>query len=320
MGLAFPARGRVRPTHLDNFAAERTVLLPGDLIRADELDLVVTKHLVVPGGKRAKLPVEAVSLRAPREPGPEPAFLHAAVPPTLRWAFTRSIRAREATALINGWADAAGLTTTRRAPANLASGATIRDRATEYRQALSRVPRAGPGLQQVGYVALLDGTPLVVEVFGKAGDFRARWPELVRALAVEACLLEAREEVLTTDMAPSGNPDRFLTDVRRLTLELHGKADSTRVPGGGRVFRVKTSQGDMTGLVVDGDRVVHALLLTDPRRRREGGEDTFDPDIVSGRRPQSEFERRFKDRMRKRPPLPGGGARPPFPRRPGEDD
>ena len=147
----------------------------------------------------------------------------------------------------------------------------------------------------------------MLEVFGSPTQLGARWPHLVRALAVEAAVLEVQLELIGEELSDTEDPNRYLADVRRLTLELHGEGRARKAGGGSRIHETRTSQGMLRGLVVDDD-LVHAVLLTDPRLRREGGDDGFDPNLLSGRRPRSEYERRLRER---RSGFGGGGRRVP---------
>jgi hypothetical protein len=56
--------------------------------------------------------------------------------------------------------------------------------AKEYTQSLGEVPQAGEDV--VGYVALINGSINSAEIYGNNSLFRAAWPKLLNALAVEA--------------------------------------------------------------------------------------------------------------------------------------
>ncbi len=316
LGFRGPGGGRRRPLRLDHLIEGRLLVLPGEVVRDEQVDVAVTEHVVVGPESHAELPLADVSEPAPKEePRTERRFLPGKLPPTLRWAVGPDAPERDLADTLEDWAADAGLEDGRRSAVDLAQGAKIRDRVADYQRALGSLSRAPLGLQTVGYAAVVDGAPVVVETFGDGKLFASAWPSLVQALAVEAAVLESRGELLGEDIAPSGQPDRFLAPVRELLLQCFERDPETHAARGtGRVIQVATPLGVLRGVVLDKDRLVHTLLVTDPRRRGGGEGPDFDPGVISRKARPTAAEQRWLDRRKDRNPPPP----PPVPKPPNE--
>ena len=320
LGFSAPSGGRTLPLRVDNLIEERLLVLPGQIVRSDRFDLAFTDYVAVKQRSSAEAALKIISKRAPDdEPRPERAVLAQWLPPTLRWAVGPDGNGRDLSSTMESWARDAGLEGGRRSMADLAAGTVIRDRVGDYIESLRDLSRAPPGLQLTGYAAILDGAPVVIETFADGESFRSVWPELLRALAVEASVEEARASLLDQELPPSGQPDRLLPAVRKMLLSFFTpKHDSRNARHTGKVFSVSTARGPLNGLVLDKTVFVHAVIVTDPRRRGTEEKDDFDPGVISRKARPTQAEQRWLDRRRGRnpptPPPPGG--RPPTPPRP----
>jgi hypothetical protein len=313
LGFSAPSGGRTQPLRLDNLVEDRLIVIPGQIVRSDRYDLAFTEHVAVKKRAGTDAPLEVVSERAPDdEPRPERVILDRHMPPTLRWLVSPDSNERELPKVFEAWARDAGLETGRRSMADLGDGTVIKDRVGEYLGALRTLSRAPPGLQTVGYAAILDGAPLIVETFADGQLFTKIWPSLVRALAVEAAVEEARAALLDQELAPSGQPDRLLSAVRAMLLSFYERApEIRRAQHTGNLFTVGTPRGTLRGLVLDRSEFVHAVMVTDPRKRGTEEEDEFEPGVIRRKARPTEAEKRWLDRREKRkPPAPGSGPIP----------
>ncbi len=321
IGIASKSPKRTRPMHFDNFGEARLVLVPGQVVRADRIDLAVTDHAVVRKRSRIEIPLVAASSDAKAsEERPEKSILKTFLPPTLRWHAMQHPKSQEMREEVQDWADRAQQPDGRRSPADLRDAPVIAERVEEYARALSGVTSSPAGLQTVGYAAVLDGTPIVFETFGDGELFRQAWPGILRGMAAEAALKEVKESLLDQEIPPSGQPDRFLAPVREVILSFYGSdVEVGPVRADGKRYSVTTPTGTLHGLVLDRTTLVHLIMVTDPRRRGTGDDDTdFDPGVISRKARPTEAEKRWLDRRNKRkpappppvpvPPVPGNGG------------
>ena len=307
LGFMASSGGRAFPLRLDNLVEERLIVFPGQIVRSDRYDLAFTQAVVVNGPGRVESPLAVVSAAAEgNDPRPERRVLPAWLPPTLRWAIGPDAPERDVSDTINSWIRDAGVQPPRRSAAALARGATIHERVADYVRVLGTLSRAPAGLQTVGYAAVVDGTPLIVESFADGTLFSTVWPGLIEALAVEAALTESRAGVLDEEVPPSGQPDRFLAAVRALLLTFYERAPEVKkARETGELLAVAAPRGTVRGLALDKDVFVHAVLITDPRRRGTDGEDDFQPGVISRKARPTQEEERWKDRRDGRtPPAP----------------
>jgi len=313
LGFTAPSGGRTLPLRLDNLVEERLIVFPGQVVRSDRYDLAFTEHVVVKGRSGTDAPLAVASEAAPSdEPRPERRVLPAWLPPTLRWAIGPDAPERDLPDTLTSWVRDAGLEQGRRSTADLARGTVIHERVADYVRALGTLSRAPAGLQTVGYAAVLDGAPLIIESFADGAALGKAWPGLVEALAVEAALTEAREGLLEEEVPPTGQPDRFLAAVRALLLTFYERApESRKARQTGQLLDVRTPRGTLRGLELDKDAFVHAFLVTDPRRRGTDAEDDFDPGVISRKARPTAAEERWLDRRKNRDPAPPPNPQPP---------
>ncbi len=316
VGFRAPSGGRSMPLRLDNLIEERLVAFPGQIVRSDRFDLALTDHVVV--GKRAGtvVPLEYISTAAPAdEPRPERRVLDTWLPPTLRFAVGPDAPPRDLQDTLRAWARDGGLESGRISMADLGRTELLKERVADYVRALGTLSRAPAGLQTVGYAAVLDGEPLVVETFADGKWFADHWTALIQALAVEAAVLEAREEVIEEEIAATGEPDRFLGAVRELLLTFYRSEPQARsARQEGEILEVATPLGTLRALVLDRTSLTHLTLVTDPRRRSTSEELDFDPGAISRKRRPTQAEERWLDRRKKNPnapPIPQPGPTPP---------
>ena len=185
------------------------------------------------------------------DPRPERRILPSWLPPTLRWAISPDAPERELPKTLRSWARDAGVEGSRSSMADLARGTEINQRTADYVRALGTLRRSPPGLQTVGYAAVLDGAPLIIESFADSSLLTAAWPSVVEALAVEAAVTEAREGLLEEEIAPTGQPDRFLTPVRAMLLTFYERSpDIKNARHTGKQYTVSTPRGTVRGLVL----------------------------------------------------------------------
>lgn len=313
LGFTAPSGGRTLPLRIDNLVPDRLVVLPGQLVRSDRFDLAFTEHVVVKGRNGTDAPLAVASEAAPAgDPRPERRILPSWLPPTLRWAVGPDAPERDLPDTLTSWVRDAGVEQGRRSTADLARGTVIHERVADYVRTLGTLSRAPAGLQTVGYAAVLDGAPLVIESFADGSMFTTVWPGLVEALAVEAALTEAREGLLEEEVPPSGQPDRFLAAVRATLLTFYERApDGRKARHTGQLLDVRTPRGTLRGLELDRDTFVHAFLVTDPRRRGTDAEDDFDPGVISRKARPTAAEERWLDRRKDRNPAPPPTPDPP---------
>ncbi len=306
LGFTAPSGGRVLPLRLDNLLENRLIVFPGQIVRSDRYDLAFTEHVVVRSRSGTDAPLTTISEPAPAaDPRPERRVLGAWLPPTLRFAIGPDAPHRDLPFTLQAWARDAGITTGRVSAADLARGTVVRARVADYVRALGALSRAPAGLQTVGYAVVVDGTPLIVESFADGTMLDAVWPGIIESLAVEAAVTEAREGLLGEEIAPSGQPDRFLAAVRALLLTFYERRpESHKTRQTGTVLTVTTPRGTVRGLVLDKDVFVHAVLVTDPRRRGKNPEDDFEPGVIGRKARPTQAEERWRDRRKDRDPTP----------------
>ncbi|MCG3135599.1 MAG: hypothetical protein HMLKMBBP_03320 [Planctomycetes bacterium] len=330
--------GRTRIT-VRNLAPTPYVALVGDVIRAEDADYAVTERTILKADGQADVLVVRASRIAPvAHPDPDgrkaaPDAWRGSLPgPALRFLVEEGAREKVVAAATNDLAREAGLETPRRSPSDLAAAQSISPRVIEYATALGTIP-AGPSVARrrlVGYAALIDGGLAALETVRDDAEFRALWPDRLRGLAVESALWEVENDVLTKDVEPSKEPDRFLTDVKAAILAVYGAETAVkRHPGGHRELSWRTGRDLGRALVHtateppasgaappagprgDAPVIVQFLLLRDPTQRHSPTEDgpPLDPGVITRKFRRTPFEQRWLDRRNGRLPEPGDGGR-----------
>ena len=297
-------KSRLRYTSL---VPERTLVLPGDVVRTQFADYVVTHPVVALEKREVDLPV----VRASRDvrgdvAEQETLVLGPQLPPGLRWLDLADPKPGKLLAAAQIWADDVELDTERRSPAELGDAKPIAERVAEYAEKLGVLPRppGAAGRDIVGFVALLDGEVMTLETFGTASAFGAAWPKLLRGVAVEAARDEVRLGLLGEDLPPPADPDRFTASVKADLLALYAlRIDRDPAKDEGEEFRLPVPNAGAVAIVLPDERVAHFVLCTDPDHRGEGGTgEEFEPGVASRKARPSEAEARWLQRRGQRQP------------------
>lgn len=306
IGLPQPRPGRTRALRLENLTDGRRIAVPGEVVRGDIVDVALTQQVIVGPGGRVDLPAVTVSdPAAPDAAREERRFLGHVLAPTLRWFVMSSERPKDTLERIRKWARPIESKAGRRSAADLGAAERIAERVGEYKKALIGLQRAPAGQELVGYAAVLDGAPLVLETFGSGGYFAEIWPRVVDGLAVEAAREEVENGLLEEEMPPSGDPDRFIAAVREKILSLYAiKPDIASAREDGKIYTLKTPKGLVKALVIDKTVLAHTLFVTDPARRAGPDPEGFDPGVISRKARPTEAEKRWLERRNGRTPQP----------------
>ena len=309
-GVASPdvlAVGRISPsakTHVEavSLAPEPMLVLEGDVLRTPTSDQVVTADALLHRGKPAEVPVTRVSRETPEDPAlAESSFVGEVLPSPLRYMVMTHVPGAALRAAVETWADDVKLGTPRRSPAELGEPVHVATRYAEYRKVLGQLPRPlpGSGRELVGVAALLDGDLASFETFSDAAQFRQAWPKLLAAIAAEAVTLEARQNLLTENLAAPADPDRFVAGVKQRLLALFAaRGDDKDVPSGAKRLDLTVDAASANLLLLGAEsRVIHFVLVTDPARRDEKP-DPEDPNLAAAARKarQTEEEKRLLER------------------------
>jgi hypothetical protein len=316
-GVASPdllAVGRISPsakTHVEavSLAPEPMLVLEGDVFRTPTSDQVVTADALLKRGKPAELQVTRTSRETPEDATvAETVFVGEVLPSPLRYLVMTHAPGAAVRVAAETWADDVKLATPRRSPAELGEPVHVATRYAEYRKVLAQLPRPlpGSGRELVGVVALVDGVLASFETFSDAAQFRQAWPKLLTAIAAEAVVLEARQNLLAEDLAASADPDRFVAGVKQRLLGLFAaRSEEKDVPGGAKRLELTVDAASVNLLLLGAEsRIVHFVLVTDPARRDEKP-DPEDPNLAAAARKarQTEEEKRLLERR-------GGGGQP----------
>jgi hypothetical protein len=257
--------------HVDvvGFAPEPLVFLTGDVIRTATADYAVAKDRVFPGAEPAKVAVTRISREVDVDGTvSESLTLGQVLPSAIRYVALTETQGAEIREVAERFAVDAGLATPRRSPAELATAERIKKRAADYRTALLTLPKADADRAIVGCAFLLDGALASFETFGSGALFRDAWPKLLEAASVEAAVAEVKANLLDTDLADPADPDRFLSDLKRRMLGVFGaRAKASDVLDAGKEFALALENAAARALVLEEDRVVHFIWVTDPTHR-----------------------------------------------------
>jgi ARG/rhodanese/phosphatase superfamily protein len=312
--LAFGKGGTPSKLPAVNFAETPTAFFPGDALRTQDADFAVIRTTVLVPGKEHSLPVGRMSREADDPASAETRTLGPILPSPLRYVALREPGPNELLEASAKWAIEVGLATPRRSAAELFDAEKIRARTADYAAKLTALPTlaAGPGRAIVGCAVVLDGAPALFETWPDSASFAAAWPLLVKAVAVEASVLEMRENLLDQAMSPPADPDRFTAEVKKRLLEVFGARTSTDpVRELGEEVQFALDGAVATALVLPGDRVAHFVLVTDPARRAEKPHEDPEPGPISRKARPTEEERRYLERRQGGIPNPNPNPPPP---------
>lgn len=300
------------------FAPEPLLFVTGDVVRAADSDFVVARAAVVATGKPSHVPLIRVSHQVEPDPkDPEARMLGPVLPSALRYLVLSGESGPAVRDACEKWASEVRLTSPRKSPADLETAEAIAKRVADYRKSLATlpVPSLAAGQEVVGCALLLDGGIASVETFGSGALFAAAWPRLLQGIAVEAAVQEAREGLLTEDLADPADPDRFLTDLKTRLLDVFGaRLDPSDVPDGARQFDLGLDGAVARAILIGESRVTHFVLVVDPARRadKRTGESP-DLNAASRKARPTEEEKRLLERRAGGAPVPAPVPPPPAP-------
>jgi len=313
-----PGRG---PVELFNWSKEPILLLAGELLEGGVRDRFLSRDVLLSGGERVSAPAYTADRKERDDEDASRVLkpMNVLVPDFLRLVAVTDGPRRMVERFIEEQFGVAGEKLDRRPLPALYRSAKIAERMKEYRTVFQAIPDEA-GKRVVGCAALVGDRFVGIDLFGSNASFRAHWPQILSALALEAALYEAAYGLLARPFPAVRDPDRHLVRMKGMLKKLFAARMTEEEPVDAGE-EISFSRDELVGraLLRDGE-LLHAVIVPDFLTAAPGTEPppgSSPQEYTQGeleRRAErgtlTEAEKRLLERMRER------NRRPPKPQRP----